>query len=410
MKRRVVITGAGIISPIGNNVEEFIEGIINGKNGIDKISLFDNSKFKTKLAAEVKNFNPKEYEIDYPKKKDRFVQFAIAASKEALKNSDLIINETNKYSTGVVMGSGIGGISTIQSEYEKYLNKGVKKVSSHFIPKSIINMASGDISIELGSRGVCSSSVSACATGTDSIGHAFRLIKDGYQDIIFAGGCEASICELGVAGFESMSALSFSDDIDRASIPFDKERNGFVMGEGAAVLVLESLESAIKRGAKILCEIVGFGQSSDAYHITAPSPDAEGGMLSMKYAIEEAGISTNEVDYINAHGTSTLLNDCIESSAIKKLFGKYCYNIAVSSTKSMTGHMLGAAGAVEALVCCYALNKGFIPATINYKEKDTECDLDYVTEGTRKKYIKYALSNSLGFGGHNASLLFKKYE
>lgn len=410
MKRRVVVTGGGVISPIGNSIEDFIDGLIKGRNGIDKISLFDNSQFKTKLAAEVKNFDPKEYGIESPKKKDRFVQFAIAASKEAIKNSGLVIDEKNKYRTGVVIGSGIGGLTTIQSEHEKYLNKGVKKISSHFIPKSIINMAAGHISIELGTRGVCTSSVSACASGADSIGYAYRLIKDGYQDTVFAGGCEASICELGIAGFESMSALSFSDDINRASIPFDKERNGFVMGEGAAILVLESLESAKKRGANIICEVVGFGQSSDAYHITAPSPDAEGARLSMKYAIEEAGIDLMEVDYINAHGTSTVINDCIESNAIKKLFGKHCYNIAVSSTKSMTGHMLGAAGAVEALICCYALNKDFIPATINYKEKDSECDLDYVVEGSRKKNIKYALSNSLGFGGHNSSLLFKKYE
>ncbi len=410
MSRRVVITGAGVISPIGNNVEDFVENIINCKNGIGFISLFDNSQYKTKLAAEVKDFNPKDYEIESPKKKDRFVQFAIAASREALKSSGCVIDDNNKYRIGVVMGSGIGGLSTIQSEYEKYLSKGPKKVSSHFIPKAIINMAAGHLSIELGTRGVCTSSVTACATGTDSIGHAFRLVKDGYQDIVFAGGCEASICDLGVAGFESMSALSFSNDADRASIPFDKERNGFVMGEGAAVLVLESLESALNRGANIICEIVGYGQSSDAYHITAPSPDAEGGMYSMKYAIEEAGIKPEEVDYINAHGTSTQMNDSTETNAIKKLFKEHSYDLAVSSTKSMTGHMLGATGAVEALVCCYALNKGFIPSTINYKEKDEECNLDYVVEGTRNKCIKYALSNSLGFGGHNASLLFKKYE
>ncbi len=410
MSRRVVITGAGVISPIGKNIDEFLTNLINCKNGIDKISLFDNSQFKTKLAAEVKDFDPKCHGVDFPKKKDRFVQFAIAAAKEALENSGLVIDENNKHRAGVVVGSGIGGLSTIQSEHEKYLKKGLRKISSHFIPKAIINMAAGHLSIELGTRGVCTSSISACATGTDSIGNGFRLIKDGYQDIVFAGGCEASICDLGVAGFESMSALSFSDDINRASIPFDKERSGFVMGEGAAILVLESLESAQKRGANIICELVAFGQSSDAYHITAPNPDAEGGMYSMKYALEEAGLDPKDIDYINAHGTSTPMNDSTETKAIKKLFGQDSYKIAVSSTKSMTGHMLGAAGAVEALICAYALKDGFIPATINYKEKDPECDLDYVVEGTRKKDIKYALSNSLGFGGHNASLLFKKYE
>ncbi|SEN70085.1 3-oxoacyl-[acyl-carrier-protein] synthase II [Peptostreptococcus russellii] len=410
MSRRVVITGAGVISPVGNNVEDFIENIIKCKNGIDYISLFDNSQYKTKLAAEVKNFNPKDYGVDASKKKDRFVQFAIAASKEALRNSELVIDESNKHRTGIVMGSGIGGLATIQSEFEKFMNKGPKKVSSHFIPKAIINMAAGHLSIELGTRGVCTSSVTACATGTDSIGHAYRLIKDGYQDLVFAGGCEASVCDLGIAGFEAMSALSFSDDIKRASIPFDKDRNGFVMGEGAAVLLLESLDSAIERNANIICEVVGFGQSSDAYHITAPRPDAEGAMYSMKYAIEEAGIEVEDVDYINAHGTSTQMNDSIETEAIKKLFKEHSYNLAISSTKSMTGHMLGAAGAIEALICCYALNRSFIPATINYKEKDSDCDLDYVVEGTRYKDIKYSLSNSLGFGGHNSSLLFKKFE
>ncbi len=410
MGRRVVITGAGVVSPLGNSVELFIDNIKKGVNGISCIEAFDNSNYKTKLAAEVKDFDPKAFEIEGYKKKDRFVQFAIAAAKQASVNSGYIVTEENQYRTGIVIGSGIGGLSTIQEEYYKYLNRGPRRISSHFIPKAIINMAAGHASIALGTRGTCVSDITACATGTDSIGHAFRLIKDGYQDAVYAGGCEASICELGVSGFEAMSALSFSEDVNRASIPFDKEREGFVMGEGAGVVLLESLDSALKRNANIICEIVGYGQSSDAYHITAPNPDGEGAVASMKFSIEEAGIDKEHVDYINAHGTSTLLNDETETKAIKKAFGEHSKNLCVSSTKSMTGHMLGAAGAVEAIVCAFALNQGFIPPTINYKVKDSECDLDYVTDGTRDSKINYAMSNSLGFGGHNATLLFKKYE
>ncbi|MEG0249478.1 MAG: beta-ketoacyl-ACP synthase II [Peptostreptococcus sp.] len=409
MKKRVVITGAGVISPVGNNVLDFISNIKGCVNGIGEISAFDNSLYKTKLAAEVKNFDPKEFNIEGSRKKDRFLQFALVAAKEASKNSAYIITEENSFRTGVVVGSGIGGIISIEEEHKKYLSKGPKRVSSHFIPKSIINMAAGHVSIELGTRGVCISDVSACATGTDCIGHAYRLIKDGYQDAVFAGGCEASICELAVSGFEAMSALSFSDDINRASIPFDKERNGFVMGEGAAILLLESLDSAIKRDANIICEIVGYGQASDAYHITAPNPDGKGVIQSMKDSIKEAEIDITEVDYINAHGTSTPLNDEIETNAIKKLFKNHSENIAVSSSKSMTGHMLGAAGSAEAVVCAYALKEEFIPSTINYKCKDESCDLDYVTDGTRYEEIEYAMSNSLGFGGHNSTILLKRY-
>lgn len=409
MKRRVVVTGIGVVSPIGNTIQEFISNLKAGKNGIGQITHFDNAEFKTKLAAEVKDFDPKALGIENAKKKDRFVQFAIAAAKEALTNSKYVIDEENKYRAGVVMGSGIGGLTTIQEEHDKFLNKGPKKVSSHFIPKAIVNMASGHISIELGTKGVCVSSVTACATGTDSIGHGFRLVKDGYQDVVFAGGCEATINQLGISGFEAMTALSFSDNPERASLPFDKERSGFVMGEGAAVLVLESLDSALARNADILCEIVGYGQSSDAYHISAPAPGGEGAMLSMKYAIEEAGIKKEDIDYINAHGTGTELNDKTETLAIKTLFQEHSADLLVSSTKSMTGHMLGAAGAIEATVCCYALKEGFVPATINYREKDEECDLNYVPNQMLEKDIEYALSNSLGFGGHNSTLAFKKY-
>lgn len=410
MERRVVITSAGIVSPIGNDVDTFIENIKNGVCGIDKITLFDNSDFKTKLAAEVKDFNPKDFGVENPKKKDRYLQFAIAAANEAIKNSNFVVDNENEFRTGVVVGSGIGGLSSIQEEHSKFLSRGPKKISSHFIPKTIANMAAGHISINTGARGVCSSEVTACATGTDCIGRAYRLIKDGYQDAVFAGGSEAAICEVGIGGFEAMGALSFSDDKNRASIPFDAERNGFVMGEGSCILLLESLESAEKRGAEIICEIAGYGQSSDAYHITAPNSDCLGITNAMKQAVDGAGIEKNKVEYINAHGTSTKLNDEIETSSIKHFFGDEAGKIAISSTKSMTGHMLGATGAVEALVCAYALKEGFIPPTINHKEIDEKCDLDYVTDGFRKKEIKYAMTNSLGFGGHNSSLLLKKYE
>lgn len=409
MKRRVVITSAGIISPIGNDVNTFIDNIKNGVCGIDKITLFDNSSFKTKLAAEVKNFNPKEQGVDNPKKKDRYLQFAIAAASQVIEKSGFKVSDENQFNTGVVVGSGIGGLSSIQEEYGKFLSRGPKKISSHFIPKTIANMAAGQISISTGARGVCSAEVTACATGTDCIGRAYRLIKDGYQDAIFAGGSEASICEIGIGGFESMGALSFSEDVNRASIPFDSGRSGFVMGEGSCILLIESLESAKRRGADIICEIAGYGQSSDAYHITAPNSDCLGILNAMKMAVKEAGIEKEKIDYINAHGTSTKLNDEIETESIKKYFEGHSQKLSVSSSKSMTGHMLGATGAVEVLVCAYALKEGFIPPTINYRDIDEKCDLDYVTEGTRNKDIEYAMSNSLGFGGHNSSIVLKKY-
>ena len=409
MSRRVVVTGAGVVSALGNSVDTFIENIKDGKNGISLIEGIDVDQNKVKLAAEVKDFDPKDFYIDGHKKKDRFVQFAMAAAKQAYESSGYEINDENRFRTGVVIGSGIGGLVTIQDAYAKYLEKGPRKVSSHFIPQAIINMASAHVSIKLGTKGVCTSSVTACATATDSIGSAFRLIKDGYQDAIFAGGCEASICELGVSGFEAMSAMTVSQDVNRASIPFDKERSGFVMGEGAGVLLLESLESALARKANIICEIVGYGQTSDAYHITAPDPDAEGAKMAMLLALEEAKLEPQKLAYINAHGTSTPMNDAIETKAIKKAFGDHAKKLCVSSTKSMTGHMLGAAGAVEALVCAYAVRDGFVPQTLNYRVADEACDLDYVAGATRYQEVPYAISNSLGFGGHNSSLLFKKY-
>ena len=378
MSRRVVITGCGVISPIGNDVKTFIENVKNGKCGIDNITAFDNTGYKTRVAAEVKDFNPKEFEISGSKKKDKFVQYALAAAYQANKNSGLVIDENNAHRVGVLVGSGIGGLLTIQEEYEKLLNG--KKVSSHFIPKSIINMASGQISIQLGSKGVCSSVVTACASGTDSVGQGFRLIRDGYQDAMFVGGCESTINPLGIAGFESMAALSFSED-----------------------------PNAVARGANIICEIAGYGQTSDSYHITAPDPEGEGAALAMKEAVIDAGIRLEKIGYINAHGTSTQLNDLTETVAIKKAFGEHSKKLAISSTKSMTGHMLGAAGAIEAIVCAYALKDEFLPQTINYRVPDEECDLDYITEGTRYEGVEYAISNSLGFGGHNGSLLFKAY-
>lgn len=409
MGRRVVITGAGIVSSLGNNIETFIENIKNGKNGISRIESFDVSNHKVKLAAEIKNFDGKDFGIDSPRKKDKFVQYAMAAAIQAKENASFAIDKNNQYRTGVIIGSGIGGLETIENEYEKYINKGSRRVSSHFIPKAIVNMAAGSVSIQLGTKGVCLSVVTACASGTDSIGQAFRMIRDGYQDAVFAGGCEAAICPMGIAGFESMSALSTSEDIERASIPFDKERSGFVMGEGASVILLESLESAKERGADIICELVGYGQSSDSYHITAPDPEAKSASLAMNMAISDAGIDKSKIDYINAHGTSTPLNDSVETKAIKSVFSEVLDNLSVSSTKSMTGHMLGAAGSTEAIICSYALKDSFVPATINYKMQDPECDLDYVTGGTRYKDIEFAMSNSLGFGGHNACIILKKY-
>lgn len=410
MKRRVVVTGVGVISPLGNDINIFIENIKKAKNGIKKIESFDTTNHKVKLAAEICDFDPKKFSINNAKKKDKFVQYAIAAAKQVKENSQYRIDESNEFRTGVIIGSGIGGLETISEETKKYIEKGPKKVSSHFIPKSISNMASGSVSIELGTKGVCFSTVTACATGTDSIGQAYRLIKDGYQDAIFAGGSEASICQMGIGGFEAMSALSVSEDVQRASIPFDKERSGFVMGEGSGILLLESLESAIKRNANIICEIVGYGQTSDSHHITAPDPTANSAYIAMKLACEDADIKAEDLSYINAHGTSTKLNDNIETLAIKKLYKNQIENIApISSTKSMTGHMLGAAGAIEAIVCAFSVKEDFIAPTINYRVKDELCDLDYVTDGTRYTKVDYAMSNSLGFGGHNSSIIMKKY-
>ncbi len=410
--RRVVITGLGAITPIGNNVEEFWKGIQEGKCGIDKITAFDTTDYKVKLAAEVKQYNPEKYfdkrEI---KRLDKFSQYAMIAAREAWKDSGINKEIENMERVGVILGSGIGGIETIEREKQKCIEKGPDRVSPMYIPMGIINMATGNVTIDIGAKGESMAMVTACATGTHCIGESFRMIKHGYQDIILAGGTESSITPLSIAGFSNIKALSKAQDKERASIPFDKERNGFVMGEGAGIIVLEELEHARARGAKIYAEIVGYGATSDSYHITSPAPGGEGGARAMKIAMEEGKVKPEEITYINAHGTSTHLNDSYETQAIKTALGEEnAKKVMVSSTKGHTGHLLGAAGGVEAIVCSKAIQEGFVPATINYKVPDEECDLDIVPNEGRRVEVKYAISNSLGFGGHNSSILLKKYE
>ena len=410
--RRVVITGLGAITPIGNNVTEFWNGIKEGKCGIDKITAFDTSDFKVKLAAEVKGYNAEDYfDRKEAKRLDKFSQYAIIAAKEAWKDSGLEKEKENMERVGVILGSGIGGIETIETENRKCFEKGPDRVSPMYIPMAISNMATGNVAIAIGAKGESMAMITACATGTHCIGESFRMVKHGYQDIVLAGGTESSITPLSIAGFSNIKALSKSEDKTRASIPFDKERNGFVMGEGAGIIILEELEHAKARGAKIYAEIVGYGATSDAYHITSPAPGGEGGARAMKIAMEEANVKPEEITYINAHGTSTHLNDSCETMAIKTALGEEnAKKVMVSSTKGHTGHLLGAAGGVEAIICSKAIEEGFVPATINYKVPDEECDLDIVPNEGRKVKINYAISNSLGFGGHNSSILLKKYE
>lgn len=409
--KRVVITGLGAISPVGNDAESTWNGLISGTNGIDNIALFDTSKLKVKLAAEVKNFDYTKYiDSKVAKRMDRFTQLAVCASKMAYEDSNLNDQNFDKEDARVVVGSGIGGLGTIQEQIEKSTLKGPSRISPFFIPSSIINIAPAHISMELGLKGPCTAIVTACASGTDAVGDAFRSVRDGYHKVAFAGGCEAAITESGIAGFANMTALHAGEDRNRASIPFDKDRSGFVMGEGAAVLILEELEHALARNAKIYAEIIGYGQSCDAYHITSPDPEGKGAIKAMSMAIADGKINPSDIDYINAHGTSTPYNDKFETQAIKVVFGDYSKEVLISSTKSMTGHLLGAAGAVEALACVKALQDGIVPPTINYMNPDEDCDLNYVTEGAVKRDIKYALSNSLGFGGHNATIVFKKWE
>ncbi|MBU5486353.1 beta-ketoacyl-ACP synthase II [Clostridium sp. MSJ-11] len=410
MKRKVVITGMGAITPIGNNVDIFWNNLKDGVCGIDFIKAFDTENFKAKLAAEVKNFNPEEA-IDRreAKRMDRYCQFAVAAAVEAVKDANLDLDNIDKEKFGVVVGSGIGGIATVEKQQEILLEKGPNKVHPLFIPMIISNMAAGNIAIRFGAKGVCTTVVTACATGTNCIGEAYRMIQSGVADIIIAGGTEASITPLSMAGFISLTALSKSTDPKRASIPFDKERNGFVMGEGAGIVILESLEHAKKREANIYAELVGYGSTCDAYHITSPAPGGDGAARAMKIAIEEAGIRNEEVSYMNAHGTGTEYNDKFETEAIKSVFGDYAKKLPISSTKSMTGHLLGAAGAVEAIASIKAMIDNFIPPTIGYKVEDEECDLDYVPNKGRECKLNYVMSSSLGFGGHNGVILFKKW-
>lgn len=410
MTKRVVITGLGAVTPVGNDVEAFWNNIKNGIPGIDFIKAFDTENFKVKLAAEVKEFDPTKYiEKKEVKRMEKFCQFAVASAAQAVEDAKLDIENIDKNRFGVIVGSGIGGIGTIEKEQTNLLAKGPNKVHPLFIPIIISNMAAGNIAIRFGARGISTTVVTACATGTNCVGEAFHAIKNNLADVMIAGGAEASITPLSVAGFTSLTALSKSTDPKRASIPFDKERDGFIMGEGAGILILESLEHAQKRGATIYAEVVGYGSTCDAYHITSPDPEGEGAARAMEIAINEAGIDKKEVSYINAHGTSTPVNDKFETGAIKRVFGENAKNIPISSTKSMTGHLLGAAGAIEAIACVKALEEGFIPPTAGYKVPDEECDLDYVPNEGRAAELKYTMSNSLGFGGHNAVILLKKW-
>ncbi|MBE6047588.1 MAG: beta-ketoacyl-[acyl-carrier-protein] synthase II [Clostridium sp.] len=410
MERRVVITGIGAVTPIGNDVKTFWDNMKKGMCGIDFIKEIDTSELKVKVAGEVKNFDGEEVigkkEI---KRLDRFTQFALVAADEAIKSSKIDLDKIDKSRFGVYVGSGMGGLSTIEKEVSKIVGENRKRLSPFFLPMSIINLSAGNIAIKYGAKGPCISMVTACASGNNNIGEAYRAIKYGFADIMLAGGAEACITQSGIGGFDSLKTLNKSNDPKRSSIPFDKDRSGFVMGEGSGILLLESLESALNRGANILGEIVGYASNCDAYHITAPDPSGEGAAEAIKLALKEAGIKPEEISYINAHGTSTQLNDLCESQAIKKVFGEYAYKIPVSSTKSMTGHLLGAAGAIEAIACVKAINESFVPPTVNYKNKDEELDLDYVPCVGRDKELNYVLSNSLGFGGHNAMLIFKKF-
>ena len=411
MKRRVVITGMGAITPIGNNVEEFWDSIKKNTVGIGPITKWDTSNHKVKLAAEVKNLEVTDF-IDRKeaRRMDPFSQYAIIAAREALKDSELVINADNEDMVGVFISSGIGGLSTIEAEHTKLLSKGPSRVSPLMIPMIIGNMAAGNVAIDLGAKGKCLSIVTACATATHSIGEAFHDISYGEMDACIAGGCESSITPLGVAGFTSLTALNETEDPSVASIPFDNRRAGFVMGEGAGIVVLEELESAKKRGAHIYAEVVGYGATCDAYHITSPSEDGSGAAKAMVKAMKEAGISEKEVDYVNAHGTSTKYNDCFETKAIKLALKDHAYNVLVNSTKSMVGHLLGAAGGVELVTCVKSIEEGYVHPTVGLVESDPDCDLDYIKGEGRFVDITYAMSNSLGFGGHNASLLIKKYK
>ena len=409
--KRVVITGIGLISPIGNTAEQSWENIKNKKCGIDNITVFDTTNFKTKLDAEIKDFNLEDYfDSKTIKRNDRSSLIAICSAREAVADSKIDKENTDFNKVGVFVSTGIGGFSTVEEQCQICYEKGNKRVSPLFIPMGIVNMPAGNIAIDIGAKGESCSFATACASSTHAIGEAYKTIKLGLEDVIIAGGTESAICKTSVAGFENMKALSGETDKTRASIPFDKERNGFVMGEGAGVIVLEELEHALKRNAHIYAEVVGYGATSDAYHITSPDPEGDGAARAMERAIADAEIEASQVNYINAHGTSTHLNDLTETKAIKKVFGENYKNVYVSSTKGNTGHLLGAAGVAEVIFCIKSIEDGIIPPTINYKVADEECDLNLVVNECLKNDVKYAMSNSLGFGGHNASIIIKKFE
>ncbi len=410
--RRVVVTGLGVISPVGNTVPEAWKNLVAGKGGVSRLTHFDASEYPTRIAAEVKGFDPAPFlSTKELKHSDRFVQFAVVSAKQAVADAKLDLSKEDPHRIGVWIGTGMGGLSTFEEGYRDLQKKGPARVRPFFIPMIICNMAPGQVSISLGVKGPNSCTVSACASSGHAIGDAMEIIRRGQAEAMVAGGSEYAITPLGVAGFCALKALSTRNDSpETASRPFDKTRDGFVIAEGAAMVVLEELEHARKRGAPILAEIVGYGMSGDAYHVTAPDPEGAGAAHCMKAALEDAGISPKEVSYINAHGTSTPLNDKVETKAIKQVFGEQARKVPISSTKSMTGHLLGAAGAIEFAICCLALRDQIIPPTINYKQPDPECDLDYVPNEARRAKLTVALSNSLGFGGHNVSLVVRKFE
>ncbi|MEL6334425.1 MAG: beta-ketoacyl-ACP synthase II [Cyanobacteria bacterium J06626_26] len=410
-KKRVVITGMGAITPIGNNLEAYWQGLLAGKSGIGPITLFDASKHKCRIAGEVKGFDPLEHlDAKDAKRTDRFAQFAIAASKQALVDASLTITDLNAEQVGVMIGTGVGGLKVMEEQQSVYLKKGPNRCSPFMVPMMIANMAAGLTAIHTGAKGPNSCAVTACAAGSNAIGDAFRIVQNGYAQAMICGGTEAAITPLSFAGFASARALSTrNDDPDHASRPFDKDRDGFVMGEGAGILILEELEHALSRGARIYAEMVGYGMTCDAYHMTAPVPGGAGAARSMELALKDAGVTPADVSYVNAHGTSTPANDPTETAAIKTALGECAKTVAISSTKSMTGHLLGGSGGIEGVAACMAVANDHVPPTINLKEPDAECDLDYVPNQSRAQTVDVAMSNSFGFGGHNVTLVFRKY-
>ena len=409
--KRVVVTGMGAVTPIGLNIEEFWEGLKNGRTGFSEITQFDTTDFKVKVAASGKGFEGKNYmDVKSAKRMELFCQYAVAAAKEALEQSGIQMDQEDPYRVGCAIGSGVGSLQAFEREHKRMLERGPSRINPLLVPLMITNMAAGNVSIQFGLKGKSLNVVTACATGTHSIGEAFRTIQMGDADVMVAGGTESAITSIGIGGFTALTALSSCNDVDRCSIPFDKDRSGFVMGEGAGVVVLEELEHAKERGAHILAEIAGYGATSDAFHITSPAEDGMGAAVAMKNAVRDAGVSPEEVEYINAHGTSTHHNDLFETRAIKLAFGEHAYQMKINSTKSMIGHLLGAAGAVEVIACILQMQNDYIHATVGLQESEDELDLDYMKGNGINKKFNYALTNSLGFGGHNASLLVKKFE